>query len=240
MPITQTHRQSSISKDSIAGYDHRGSVAGSYEAIAELSTKVTKKDLTPWKKIYDIIPRFIKATRLWVMNEQLTAMAGRTDLASDTNVASLAYNTDYYINLTGAWSSGGGREYPLYSEHLKHNGDYSVFYAPAAGDYFIHYYFYGETTDAADDDYIQLLVSWRGDSNDSWVSPDVVAGNVNQHAQLGRIVCCNGTTIIRLERGDEVKFGLRQIGKSATWASFDIAEARVIISKQKFYPKLTV
>lgn len=238
MPITQGYRQTSISKDSIAGYDHRGATGGAYTGISELAGYVEKKNPTTWKQIFRILPRFISNVRQWVMNEQVTAVAGRQDLENDSNVATLAFNTDTYVNLTGAYTHGGGLYYPIYNGHFDHSGAYSIFTAQNAGDYLIHAYFYGETSDVAAEDYIEIFTSWRQNSGVSWVAPLILAGADNSSNNLTRVVSCNGMYVLRMERGNQLRFGIHQVGKSATWASFDRAEIRVCITKQKFYPIL--
>lgn len=245
MPVTQNLRQSSISKNSIAGYDHRGAIDGVYAGIAEVSDRVNKINTTPWKKIYDIIPRFIRNVRSWVMAEQITAFVGESNLDADPDIASLAYNTEKWINFIRAYTPlGGGVKYALYSEHFKNsvndNGvTFSIFYAPQAGDYLVSMYFTAHCTDTTYEDFIEIICATRDNNQDAWHQPIVISGNTNVKTDdTDSTFMINGSYLVRLQRGGQIRFGILNKSRPTSWIPLTDVESRVFVTKVKFYPTL--
>ncbi len=240
MPFIPSQPPNTISRDSLAGYDNESSVSvqSAVRGSAPTSADVAKQS-NAWKKLYDVLPRFIRNVRAWVMDEQLTVYAGTVDLATDSAVALLAYNVATWINLLGTFNPATSViAYPVANSHLKHNGLFSIFRAPQAGDYLIHFFLLANSSDTENTNFVELLLSTRESSNGAWRTPLVIAGDTNTAISLTTIICANGCAIIRLPRGGQIRFGLTQIGSSATHATITAAEARVIITKPKFYPQL--
>lgn len=245
MPSTQPIRNNSISRDSIAGYDPNGKIRGAYERIGTVAKDVSAMKATPWKRVWDYLPRLTRNVRDWVIREQETAYFGAEGLET--------YNSE--ITSTGVWLDlrdrsysppGGGVVYDIDNSHVDITGRtaaYTIWRAPRAGDYLVNLYFKCDTTRDLDEDYADIYFAFRENESALWQAPLTICGGGNMKTQDSSRICCSGSTLVRMPRGSQLRFGAKQIGQSGgtpapnaiTPIGLDI---RVSIAKVKFYPQL--
>lgn len=245
MPSTITARNNSISRDSLAGYDPTGKVRGAYERIGEVASDVNAMKATPWKRVWDYLPRIARSVRDWVIREQETAFFGQNGLQSTiTDIPALGR----WFDLKSATFQpvGGGVVYPLRNSHVdttNRSGSFTIWRAPRAGDYLVSITFICDTSATVGDDYADIYLAYRESESATWQAPVSVCGGGNQKTQSSSRIYATGSYIARMSRGSQLRFGGKQIGQSGgtpspnaiTPTALDI---RVSIAKVKFYPTL--
>jgi hypothetical protein len=245
MPSTIQTRQNAISRDSLAGYENNGKIRGAYERISAISSDVNSMKTSPWKRVWDYLPRIARNVRTWVMSEQETAFFGSSGLQSlHSEIPALGV----WLDLKDASFSppGGGVIYPVRNSHVdtgKRSGSFTIWRAPRAGDYLVHVTFICDTNATVGDDYADVYLAYRESESALWQAPVSVCGGGNQKTQAGTRIHLSGSYLVRMSRGSQLRFGAKQIGQSGGTPSPNAItpaalEIRVSISKVKFYPHL--
>lgn len=246
MGLTQNRPQGSISQDSIAGERHSSRVTALAQAVAQVvQTQTAAATAGRWRNLYRYLYKLTRALRVWVTNEQLTAFFGGHGI--EAQISNLAYNDDTWIDLIRTTYSppgaGSGEvKWPVRNQHvdiINLGLGYTVFRAPQTADYIFHVKFKAVSTNAAGDDLIIAKISTREHNTAAWQDGISIAGASNVSADISTVVFLNGSYLVRLNKGNMVRFGLRQQGKSATHANIDSAEMTVFVSKAKFYPRIS-
>ena len=245
MPVTTQIRNNSVSRDALAGYDPNAKIKSAYERIGNVEVDLSALKSTPWKRVWNIIPRFIRNLRTWIMAEQQTAHFGGAGLQE--------YITE--ITALGTWFDlrheyfqppGGGVIYPVANSHVdvsNRSGSYTIWRAPQAGDYLVNIYFKCTTSAAAHDDYAVVRISYRENESAAWQAPVEVCGGPNHTVKDTTRIECTGNYLVRMSRGSQLRFGAAQAGVAGGTPSPNAItpttlEVRVSIQKQKFYPTL--
>lgn len=190
-----------------------------------------------WRKMMRFMHRFIRANRERMLSEQLTVMQSNELLAT---YSPLAFNTDVWIQMLDPFYSGY-TTWPIYNGHWKTNDSdtFSCFFVPETADYaaqvFVDLTF---SADAAEDDYVLIVAAVYDIATSSWLNPIIIGAAENVAVSSGSRLIATGWVNLRLSRGQKVRFGLRQIGKSGTHATFDSGAMRVGITKAKMHPEL--
>ena len=247
MPHTEPIKRRSISRDAIAGEDLRGQIASLAQQIEATTTAstTTAGNSNLWKKSIVYATRLLRNLKLWIMDEQLTAVAGRSNIF---NVSGLAYNTDTWVSLQAFHNLVSFTLYAIKDNHYYFNldgGGFDVFIAPDAGDYTFNLYSEFVLTGVTQNDYyVYLLLSTKQNNAASWSSTPLVVGggtNINLDPSPNTIIQATGTYTIRLGRGDKIRFGIKNVGRAAAAInSGDVSSSqyRVTVTKNKFYPTL--
>lgn len=245
MPSTVAAKNNSISRDSLTGYDQSGRVRGAYERIGEVTKDVNAMKATPWKRVWDYLPRITRNVRDWVIREQETAFFGASGLQSlHSEIPALGVWLD--LKDSSYSPGGGGVIYPVRNSHVdtgKRSGSYTIWRAPRAGDYLVNVTFICGTNAAVDDDFADVYLAYRETESAAWQAPISICGGGNQKVQSGTRIQIAGSYLVRMSRGSQLRFGAKQIGQSGgTPAPNAITptslEVRVSIAKVKFYPTL--
>jgi hypothetical protein len=245
MPVTTQIRNNSVSRDALAGYDQNAKIKSAYERIGAVANDVNALKSTPWKRVWDIIPRFVRNLRTWIMAEQQTAHFGGAGLEEYvTEIPGIG--TWFDLRLASFQPPGGGVVYPVANSHVdttNRSGSYTIWRAPQAGDYLVTMYFKCITNATAGDDYAIVQLSYRENETAAWQAPIEVCGAANQAVTDKTRIECTGTYLVRMPRGSQLRFGAKQGGKSGGTPSPNAIdpqtlEVRVSIQKQKFYPTL--
>lgn len=245
MPVTTQIRNNSVSRDALAGYDPNAKIKSAYERIGNVEVDLSALKNTPWKRVWNIIPRFIRNLRTWIIAEQQTAHFGGAGLQE--------YITE--ITALGTWFDlrhsffqppGGGVIYPVANSHVdvtNRSASYTIWRAPQAGDYLVNIYFKCTTSAAAHDDYASVRIAYRENETAAWQAPIEVCGAPNHTVLDTTRIECTGNYLVRMSRGSQLRFGAAQIGVSGGTPAPNAIdpvtlEVRVAIQKQKFYPTL--
>lgn len=245
MGVTEKLRGRSISEDSIIRQSGRvASIAIDVQELSLQSETQSRYKYT-WLKYLSHVADALRAVKRWVMNEQVTVCAAREGLF---DVSGIAFNTDTWVQLNTFHNKPSFTFYTVNDGHYFFNlrgGGFDAFIAPQAGDYLIACYAGIYLTGITQNDlYCTLLLSTQEDNSTLWSATPITiagAGNVSIDPSPITVIHANGTYILRMKRGDRVRFGIKNISRSGDAInSIDItgSEYRVVISKQKFYPKL--
>ena len=245
MGVTERLKGRSISEDSIIRQSGRvASIAVDLQELG-LQAETNSGYKYTWLRYLSHVVDALRAVKRWVMSEQITVCAGREGLF---DVSGIAFNTDTWVQLNTFYNKPSFTFYTVKDGHYFFNlqgGGFDAFIAPQAGDYqFTCYAGIYITGITQNDLYCTLLLSTQQDNTTLWsASPITIAGagNVSIDPSPVTVIHANGTHILRLKRGDRVRFGIKNISRSGiALNSIDItgSEYRVIITKQKFYPTL--
>ena len=246
MPVTTQIRNNSVSRDALAGYDQKAKIKSAYERIGAVANDVNAMKSTPWKRVWDYLPRITRQLRTWIMAEQNTAHFGGSGLESYVSEIP-ALGTWFDLRSPYFQPIGGGVIYPVRNSHVdmtNRDATYTIWRAPQAGDYLVTVYFKCITNATAGDDYAVVQLAYRENNSGVWQAPVEVCGAANQDVTDKTRIECAGTYLVRMARGSQLRFGAKQAGKSGGTPSPNAIvpntlEVRVSIQKQKFYPSLT-
>lgn len=245
MPSTINAKNNSISRDALAGYDNSSKIKSAYERIGVVAKDVNAMKSTPWKRVWDYLPRITRNVRDWVIREQETAFFGASGLNSlNSEIPALGV----WLDLKDASFStpGGGVIYPVRNSHVdigKRSGSFTIWRAPRAGDYLVNMTFICDTDRTEGDDYADIYLAYRENESATWQAPVSICGGGNQKTQASTRIFATGSYLVRMSRGSQLRFGAKQIGQSGGTPSPNAItptalEIRVSIAKQKFYPTL--
>jgi hypothetical protein len=245
MPSTVPAKANSISRDSLAGYDNASKIKSAYERIGAVATDVSALKTSPWKRVWDYLPRITRNVRDWVIREQETAFFGASGLQSiHSEIPALGV----WLDLKDASFSppGGGVIYPVRNSHVdtgKRSGSFTIWRAPRAGDYLVNMTFICDTSATTGDDYADVYLAYRESESALWQAPVSICGAGNEKTQASTRIFATGSYLVRMSRGSQLRFGAKQIGQSGGTPSPNAItpaalEIRVSISKVKFYPQL--
>jgi hypothetical protein len=245
MPSTINAKNNSISRDALAGYDNSSKIKSAYERIGVVAKDVNAMKSTPWKRVWDYLPRITRNVRDWVIREQETAFFGASGLNSQhAEIPALGV----WLDLKDASFSppGGGVIYPVRNSHVdtgKRSGSFTIWRAPRAGDYLVNMTFICDTNATTGDDYADIYLAYRENESATWQAPVSICGGGNQKTQSRTRIYATGSYLVRMSRGSQLRFGAKQIGQSGGTPSPNAItptalEIRVSIAKQKFYPTL--
>lgn len=239
MGRTQAAPAASISRDSIAGLKSAslGSVRAAQTIIKKLAADTKANPPGDWKKIFRTLPRFMRNVRNWVMSEQETAFVGDT-IASGSWDLGFGEPNQLYINFIRNFQPISSATYVVRNTHFAHNESYSIYRAPKAADYLALVHFRTICTDTEGETYLELFVQMRDDEQSAWQNAIIIGAATNVNRDANTEISISGFYLARLRRGNCLRFGIRQSGKSGVKATLQNTEARCVISKQKFYPTL--
>lgn len=243
MPITELFKTGTISQDAIAGY--RINTIDDTTQITDNGTQTSVATQSTSKAISKAL-RFvyhqIRALKRWMYDEQLTV-----SLYQNFGLLYPMVSTEW---MTVAYDESlSDKNYPVRNGNIIFNYNdeaYSVFVAPETGDYNVAMQLDCQFRDLLPFKvYVSAWLSYGG-VNEGWKSTNIrVTGGANMQAwELGgesiTRVETYGAVIIRLKRGDRLRFGVNQVNPTIPEAGSDpiIANSKIIITKQKFYPTL--
>ncbi len=249
MPNTEQIKQRTISRDAIAGADLHGQISSIARSIDRVETTIVQQggQSNAWKKFVRYTQVIARNIKLWIMDEQLTAVASRANVF---NLSGLAFNTDTWVSLIAFHNLVSFTLYTIRDQHYFfdfEDSGYDVFVSPVAGDYTFNLYAEFSLTGVTQNDfYVTLLLSTKQNNGTLWSSTPLVVGggtNINIDPSPTTFIQASGTHVLRLGRGDKVRFGIKNIARSgAAINSGDITSSqyRVSIVKNKFNPTLEV